>query len=684
MTASRSEATFGFCLYLGAGDLIDRDSLASPPDHGPAPRIVIVEADPARLRKLGTEIGDAPHVEFIHAALAQEDGESDLRVFNIPGISSLSSPTELMDLYPGARVIRQPVVPTITAASLKARIGDIPSPARLCADMPGAEAGWLEALQDDGWLQGFDRIDLRSSADSVFEGGQTMAGLSAVLAAQGFEVDATEQQDPDWPISHFTLDRRALALAEAQSEIATLRDGLKAAEAANETLRYQHETSKADVAERDARLQALKGDLETAQKATASKQAEFDELGKKADWRSKRMKELEAERDSQQQQVTDRDSRIASLEAERDTLASEQATLKAALDSARADAAKADERAEATAGELANYKAYVADRDNRIETLRSELETKQAEFDELGKKADWRSKRMKELEAERDTLASEQATLKAALDSARADAAKADERAEATAGELASYKTYVADRDTRLKTLQGELETVRTAVEAKQAEFDELGKKADWRSKRMKELEAERDTLQAELDSKQEEIQSLSQKADAQAKHIQTVDAEKETLTAQQETLRKEVQASKAAAERAKTDLSLALRMQTIGVNDLHELQKTHASLLTQKQKQDDLIAQLVTRLEEASQYLQTLSLQEAPAGLAEDSLAEDSLPGDVMEAAPAAPLPKAAPKRAPSAKRKTPAKTTRKTPPSPTDKPSSSPSAAATGRKKK
>ena len=593
MTASRSEATFGFCLYLGAGDLIDRDSLASPPDHGPAPRIVIVEADPARLRKLGTEIGDAPHVELIHAALAQKDGESELRVFNIPGISSLSSPTELMDLYPGARVIRQPVVPTITAASLKARIGDIPSPARLCADMPGAEAGWLEALQDDGWLQGFDRIDLRSSADSVFEGGQTMAGLSAVLAAQGFEIDATEQQDPDWPISHFALDRRALALAEAQSEIATLQNELKAAEAANETLRHQHETSRADVAKRDARLQALKGDLETAQKATASKQAELDELGKKADWRSKRMKELEAERD---------------------TLASEQATLKAALNSARADAAKADERAEATAGELANYKTYVADRDNRLKTLQAELETartaeeaKQAEFDELVKKADWRSKRMNELEAKLDT-----------------------------------QQEHFADRDTRLKTLQ------------------------------------------AELDSKQAKIQSLSQKADAQAKHIQTVDAEKETLTAQQETLRKEVQASKAAAERAKTDLSLALRMQTIGVNDLHELQKTHASLLTQKQKQDDLIAQLVTRLEEASQYLQTLSLQEAPAGLAEDSLAEDSLSGDVMEAAPAAPLPKAAPKRAPSAKRKTPAKTTRKTPPSPTDKPSSGPSAAATGRKKK
>ena len=56
-------------------------------------------------------------------------------------------------------------------------------------------------------------------------------------------------------------------------------------------------------------------------------------------------------------------------------------------------------------------------------------------------------------------------------------------------------------------------------------------------------------------------------------------------------------------------DLRLAMRMQAVAGGNLQDLQTRYAEVLARKDSQDQLIAQLILRLEEASEHLQTLTL---------------------------------------------------------------------------
>ena len=71
--------------------------------------------------------------------------------------------------------------------------------------------------------------------------------------------------------------------------------------------------------------------------------------------------------------------------------------------------------------------------------------------------------------------------------------------------------------------------------------------------------------------------------------------------------------AQRATETRAQADLGLALRMQSLAASDMKDLQQRYAETLARKEDQDRLIAQLVVRLEEASDYLQKLAPPAAP-----------------------------------------------------------------------
>jgi chromosome segregation ATPase len=79
-------------------------------------------------------------------------------------------------------------------------------------------------------------------------------------------------------------------------------------------------------------------------------------------------------------------------------------------------------------------------------------------------------------------------------------------------------------------------------------------------------------------------------------------------LTTELESLRVTQRATETRALALQGDLGLALRMQSLAASDMKDLQQRYAETLTRKEDQDRLIAQLVVRLEEASDYLQKLA----------------------------------------------------------------------------
>ena len=87
-------------------------------------------------------------------------------------------------------------------------------------------------------------------------------------------------------------------------------------------------------------------------------------------------------------------------------------------------------------------------------------------------------------------------------------------------------------------------------------------------------------------------------------------------LTAELDSLRAAQHATDTRAQAAQADLGLALRMQSLAASDMKDLQQRYAETLARKEDQDRLIAQLVVRLEEASEYLQKLALPASQSGL--------------------------------------------------------------------
>ncbi|APZ55183.1 hypothetical protein [Salipiger abyssi] len=616
MAVSPDDAPFGSILHLGSGPLLDLADCKARTDT----QIAIVEADPARVRDLERQTGDAAHIRILHAALAAEDGEADLRVFNIPALSSTADPTGLQELYPGFRILRRPSVPAMTAQSLIDSLAPLPEPRRLVLDAPGADAGFLAALQALDLLAGFSRIDIRTSQEALFADGQTMAALSEQLTGQGFTVLETDLSDPDWPVRRFGIDRQARAAAALEQQLAEQREHVAALEAA--------------AAKRDKDVDTL----ETALK----------DLTATADWRAKRIKELEE------------DAARAAKEAKTriDTLETSLRDLTATADARAKRIKELEAGATETAQTLADREQALKDltatadwRSNRIKELEDDAArtAKEAEgreaalaarIDELTGDAEARATRIAELEAAAVTAAAETETRETAL-TAQID--ELTQTAETRTKRIAELEAAASDRQKRLDTLEAEHRTLTETAETRAKRIKELEQKATETAKTLADREQSLKDLTATADWRAKRIKEIEDEASRAAKDAET---REQTLGDKIAALEKQAQQREAQYRQGKTDLSLALRMQTICGNDLRDLQQSHAALQEQKAQQDRLIALLAARLEDASQHLKALSLTEPPAQ-------ETGTAPQIPEERKTAPKRKSAAKRKPATRAK-------------------------------
>lgn len=136
-------------------------------------------------------------------------------------------------------------------------------------------------------------------------------------------------------------------------------------------------------------------------------------------------------------------------------------------------------------------------------------------------------------------------------------------------------------------------------------------------------LEKERDALEARA----AEVTALRAERDAAQTALDKTRAAQAEQTAALEAARAEAEDR---FENARQDLALALRTQAIAQTDLQELRTRHAALAEKKEAQDTLLAQLLLRLEEATDYLHRVGIADSspPARDAPDHLTQDSAAG--------------------------------------------------------
>jgi hypothetical protein len=228
-----------------------------------------------------------------------------------------------------------------------------------------------------------------------------------------------------------------------------------------------------------------------------------------------------------------------------------------------------------------------------------------------------------------ETALAEERTARRAAEAAQAEESAARQAAERQAAEA---REAVAAAEARAMAAAEARDDARAAAMARAAEVQDLTRdltargaalaeateaadraraEAEAEAVRAAALETERDAARAEVEAARAEA------AEAGAAHAAALEAERAAARAEVETARAQAAAAEAARaaeaealEGLRSDLSLALRQQTLAARDLEDLRTRHARLLAQKEAQDALLQQLTDRLALAADLMQRL---EAP-----------------------------------------------------------------------
>lgn len=163
----------------------------------------------------------------------------------------------------------------------------------------------------------------------------------------------------------------------------------------------------------------------------------------------------------------------------------------------------------------------------------------------------------------------------------------------------------------RLAETEHVLSEARKTAEAERMAAQAARKEA---TEALKAAKADQEKTAGKLSEARDRIQELQTTRDATAKALKAAKADREQTAAELTQARSRIQDLQTAQgglsqkiERLQEDLSIALRMQTMLQNDLSNLQMRYLRVDEQRQSQQDLLAKLTPRLQQARLYLQTL-----------------------------------------------------------------------------
>ncbi|MFW5880470.1 MAG: hypothetical protein ACOCU9_02440, partial [Spirochaetota bacterium] len=278
MSAMNStETRKGTLAVIGADNAGDLESLL---DNG-FERIVLVEADPDLARKAEAMVGGLLSREVCiavkNAVVAPEEGSATLQRFNLARFSSTQEPKGLRKLYPGLRVTSRVEVPATNLKSLLE--GFVPDPRQqnaLLVDLPGLAHLVVNQLIESGMLGAFQRIELRTGEQSLFEGCPPGPDIVDLLKRHGFRLEERVETDgPDRPTWVMSMDALRLENQSLRQELAQLRDDLANARTDHDLAQYHLQSERDSLS---AKLSTTEEELSEATKRIESFQQEVNGL----------------------------------------------------------------------------------------------------------------------------------------------------------------------------------------------------------------------------------------------------------------------------------------------------------------------------------------------------------------------------------------------------------------------
>jgi hypothetical protein len=333
----------GSIIHIGAGGGAELEGYLA----GNAERIILVEPEPDRAAALERRCASDPRTLVIAAAMTGEIGEAELKTFNIRALDGLHYPEHAKGIYPGLRILDQMIVPTLSPAGLLERIGSMPGPVRLILHATGMEADILNAWPAGDALAQIDRVELRCSASSLFEGGSDMAGLRELLQNLGLDVVHSDMSDPDWPKLVLRSNPLRLEFEARLSEAETARQAAAGIVEARDIRIHELESQLSKLRRRRDAWRAKRNTVARAAKkseaARVAAEGALETTAETAAARDVRIKELEAQ--------------LAEAEAARQAAITNAAQ---AIENARVQAEAAQNNLKARTGEQATARADLA------------------------------------------------------------------------------------------------------------------------------------------------------------------------------------------------------------------------------------------------------------------------------------------------------------------------------------
>ncbi|RED16169.1 hypothetical protein [Parasphingopyxis lamellibrachiae] len=332
-------------LYVGVGDGREVEKLRSVD----ARSITLVEADFQHALRLADLADDT-----VRIVLRAVSADVTLRTFHrlsFSGLSSLRSPTGLLDVYPGLRttatIPMKPLDPAELCESLELNQD---AENWLILDAPGEAVGILERLRAAELLNCFSAVQLRNGYRELYAGEGLIKDGEAILKEAGYEVSIRPDSDPYRPFLEATIDREKKRLL---AEIGRLRTKITAANTRDSELQAALSAAKSGHEEVKARITELKANSETLRN---------------------RVSELDSARTDSQSAIAKQVDRIAELEADREAL-NERIS---ALDSALADAQSASTKQVDRIAELEADREALNERISKLDIALADAQSKNA------------------------------------------------------------------------------------------------------------------------------------------------------------------------------------------------------------------------------------------------------------------------------------------------------------------
>lgn len=218
-------------------------------------------------------LGLFPQAKQQITKVAEASGELPYYEYNLPEFNASQPASGLYTLYPGLELMENSPQPLVSAEAL---LSDLPSaPDTIVIEQPELVWPLLQALAALPSYKQLSELWIRVGAVPLYEGMPEAEDIRTWCQEQGFELQVTNEDDPDLPLLQLTRHPYYDRWQEQAQRAAKLNKQLKASQqhaeeqqalkAQHEALKQAHKQLQAQCAEQENQLKALQEKLDQQQ-----------------------------------------------------------------------------------------------------------------------------------------------------------------------------------------------------------------------------------------------------------------------------------------------------------------------------------------------------------------------------------------------------------------------------------